>query len=174
MRFACAAFVAVLLFCSSCAKEKASRTIVTKIREEQAVLSASAMPDTRSERRFVWGDGTYEAVIERRADRELPEATDADGNRYYDNEITLSVSGPSGRIVERRFHKSDFSQYIPSDYMESVGSVLLNLVFYEVRRGEAVFIATVGEADALSDVYVQIGVNVSKTGDVSYSGLLSE
>ncbi len=162
---------ALVLLCGSCQKKKTTRTIVTKIAPKETRRGTAAMPDGGTERRFVWDGGEYDASISRSADRDLPLVTDAEGNEYYDNAITLRISGPSGTVLDRRFLKTDFSPYLNQACVKPSASALLNLVFHEVSGDRAVFIATIGSPDSLDDVYVLVEVRVSKSGSVSMAGV---
>ncbi len=124
------------------------------------------MPDESASKRFEWGDAYYEAEISRTAQKDLPVATDADGNKYYDNAISLSITGPSGKVVEKVFHKTDFADYIDANYIKPSHSVLVNLMFTAVEGGSAVFVATVGSPDVMDDEYMPVRVKVTKDGAV--------
>ncbi|MCD8283033.1 MAG: DUF4738 domain-containing protein [Prevotella sp.] len=155
--------------CGACEKKKETRRIVTKITRPAVREGITALPETSVTRSFVWGDASYEATITRTPDKEQPVVTDADGNRYYDNDIRLTILSPSGKLTDRVFHKGDFAAAAGERYARSGAYALLNMVFHEVVNNEAVFIATIGSPDELDDVYVLTRVMVSKTGALSMS-----
>lgn len=159
--------IAAVLLAGSCAKKKPPRTIVTKITVPAVRNEVTAMADESTERRFEWDGVYYSAAIARTADKDLPVVSDADGNRYYDNRIKLTVSGPNGTLLNRTFGKADFAEYVNARYVQPSGSALLNIVFHEVRGGKAMFIATIGSPDERDDVYMPVELGVTKSGGVS-------
>ncbi len=154
-----------LLFCS-CEEKKETRTIITKMEKPKVSAETKAMPEEESTKRFEWGDVYYEARLSRSADKELPIVTDADGDKYYDNAIALTIAGPSGNVVEKVFRKDDFSDYINSNYIKPSRSVLVNLIFTEIEGSNAVFVATVGSPDVMDDEFMLVRVLVSKSGTI--------
>ncbi len=156
-----------IVACGSCKKKEPRRTIVTKVVVPTVREGTTAMDDETAAKRFLW-DGVYcEASVSRTADKELPTVSDADGNKYFDNKITLSITSADGKVVSKVFRKSDFAAYINSQYVKPSHSVLLNIVFHEVRSSRAVFIATIGSPDERDDVYMLVEAAVTKSGDVS-------
>ncbi|MCD8306419.1 MAG: DUF4738 domain-containing protein [Prevotella sp.] len=156
--------IVALVLCGACRKQKAPRAIVTKIAVPAVSGGVMAMADETTERRFEWDGTYYEATVARTADKDLPAVKDADGNEYFDNQITLSISSPSGNIFHRTYRKADFATYINPQYVKPSHSALLNIVFHEVRGGRAVFIATIGSPDERDDIYMPVELSISKGG----------
>lgn len=161
-----AAIALLTLLFSSCQEKKDTRTIITKMEKPKVSAEIQSMPAEESEKRFEWGSVYYEAHLSRSADKQLPVVADADGNKYYDNAIALTIAGPSGNVVEKVFRKEDFSDYINSNYIKPSRSVLANLLFTAVENGNAVFVATVGSPDVMDDEFMLVRVLISKSGTI--------
>ncbi len=168
MRFpALTVCIFLALLCCSCTKKKTTRAIVTKVETPKVNREIRAMEEDDVEKTFMWNGVSCKASVSRRMDKDLPVVSDADGNKYYDNLISLSVTCPSGKMAEHTFLKSDFSSYISTDYIKPEKSALLNLVFNKVQDGRALFIATIGSPDDMDDEYMLVEVILSETGGIS-------
>ena len=123
------------------------------------------MDEYRQVRDVEWLGGTYKVVAERKPDTSLPQAVDEQGNRYYDNRITLTISRPDGTaFFNRTFSKTDFAQYVDDD---NADGALLGIVFDRADGGSLIFAASVGSPDKMSDEYVPLVLTVSRGGTVS-------
>ena len=109
--------------------------------------------------------GTYKVVAERKPDTSLPQAEDEQGNRYYDNRITLTISRPDGTVFfNRTFSKTDFAKYVDGD---NADGALLGIVFDRADGASLIFAASVGSPDKMSDEYVPLVMTISRGGTVS-------
>ena len=61
------------------------------------------MEETVAQKSIEWGSSIYQVTISRKADKNVV-VKDADGNKYYDNTVTLCVDGPSANIIIRQFN----------------------------------------------------------------------
>lgn len=163
-------FVLSLLVLSACKKEKESRTIVTTIEEPHFSNTPKTVGDTVINKSFNWGDIVYSARIERKADTII--VKDEDGQKYYDNIVSLAVNGPDGEIFNKTFRKDNFSQYVNSDYIKPKRSALMGIAFNRAEKGgNAVFVATVGSPDSQSDEFMSVQINIDKHGAMTMSTL---
>lgn len=152
------------LVLSSCKKEKESRTIITTIEEPQISKTPKTIGDTVINKSMEWGSSVYSYRIERKANKDVT-VKDEDGQKYYDNTVTLSVSGPDGEIFNKTFDKSNFSSYINSDYIKPNRSVLIGIAFNRVEKGgNAIFVATIGSPDTQLDEFMTVQINIDKSG----------
>lgn len=151
----------------ACKKEKESRTIITTIQEPAISKTPLAVGDTVITKSFEWGDKVYSARIDRKADKEVT-VKDDDGQKYYDNDVTLRIDGPDGVVFEKTFEKDDFTSYINTSYIKPSRSVLMGIAFNRVEKdGNAIFVATVGSPDSMSDEFMSIHITVNKAGSMS-------
>ncbi len=168
-QFALPLIIITALAFSSCKEKKETRTIITKIETLKVSDETKAVGDEDVTKSFEWGDAVYEATISRKADKELPVAKDAIGNKYYDNRIQLLISGPSSTVFEHTYQKTDFNSYIDTNYIKPSRSVLHSITFSAVEEGKAVFVATIGSPDSMDDEFMLVKMQVSKQGEVSMS-----
>ena len=90
----------------------------------------------------------------------MPAVDDGTGNKYYDNSITLRVTGKDGiDVLKRVFTKQDFAKYVGEDYLKN--NVLLGVVFDRVDNDYIYFAASVGAPDKMSDEYIPLVVRFS-------------
>lgn len=107
---------------------------------------------------------SYEYKIMRRSDQSLPLITDAEGQNYYDNRITLRLSHQSQVRYERIFTKKDFAQ-------------LVNARFLQHARFEGMAFDCVTDAGTIrftasltypeSDLYVPIRITLTTQGKMT-------
>lgn len=155
-----------LLALASC-KDKPQTTdiIVKKPAAKAARRSVQKMGDYEQARKVQWLGAEYGILVERKADTSLPQATDEQGNPYYDNRITLTIRRPDGTVFfQRTFSKADFAQYIDDS---AANGALLGIVFDRIDGGSLKFAASVGSPDKMSDEYVPMVLTVTRGGTVS-------
>lgn len=161
--------MALALVVSSCKKEKEARTIIASIEEPTISKEPKTIGDHVVNDSFQWGSKVYSYRISRQADREVI-VKDEDGQKYYDNTVALRVEGPDGVVFEKTFVKADFNNYIDTGYLKPSRSVLMGIAFNRVEKGgNAVFVATVGSPDAMSDEFMPVHVNIDKHGAMTMS-----
>ncbi len=154
-----------LAFCS-CSDKKPTKDIIAPKPVVKKSSAPTKMQDYVSKSKVGWLGSSYVVTIKRHADTELPLVSDESGNKYYDNEINVSVIRPDGTsFFEKTFRKSDFSSCVSETYLEK--SALLGIVFEKAEGDNLRFAASVGSPDALSDEYVPLVVSISRTGGVT-------
>lgn len=160
-----------LFILASCKKEKESRTIITTIEEPHFTKTPKTVGDTIIHKSFEWGSTVYHASIERKADKEVV-VRDDDGQKYYDNKVTLKISGSDGEFFNKTFTKDSFTSYINTDYVKPKRSVLIGVAFNRVEKGgNAIFVATVGSPDSQSDEFMSVQINIDKQGAMTMGKL---
>lgn len=155
-----------LLALASC-KDKPQTTdiIVKKPAAKAARRGVQKMGDYQQARSIQWLGGEYGILVERKADTSLPQATDEQGNRYYDNRITLTIRRPDGTVFfQRTFSKADFAGYAGDAVADGA---LLGIVFDRTAGGSLRFAASVGSPDKMSDEYVPMVLTITRGGSVS-------
>lgn len=159
--------ILLVLLCTGCKKEKETRTIVDITEEPKVSKEPKAMEENVTQNSIEWGSSVYQVTISRKADKTAV-VKDHDGNRYYDNTVTLCVDGPSDNIINRQFTKADFASYINSNYIKPKRSALMGIGFDKIENGNAVFVATVGSPDTMDDEFMNVKVILSKSGALTY------
>ena len=148
----------------SCKEKPRTTDIIVKKPAPKPKKGVQKMDEYRQVRDVEWLGGTYKVVAERKPDTSLPQAVDEQGNRYYDNRITLTISRPDGTaFFNRTFSKTDFAQYVDDD---NADGALLGM-FDRADGGSLIFAASVGSPDKMSDEYVPLVLTVSRGGTVS-------
>ena len=100
--------------------------------------------------------------MERKADESLPLVADEQGNKYFDNRITVEIKRADGSLFfKRTFVKTDFAKCLSNSYGRN--GALLGVVFNEVKDNNLYFAASVGSPDIMSDSFVPIVVKLSRT-----------
>ena len=122
--------------------ESIQKDVVSAAIQELQVISASSQADFKG--------STYDMKVVRRPDNTLPVVTDAQGQKYYDNTITLEIS-TGGKL----FVNSEFIQH----------AILEGLVFDKVTDYGLMFAASVSYPE--SDLYVPFHVTVLPNGTLS-------
>lgn len=162
--------ILLVLLCASCKKEKETRTIVEITEEPKVSNEPKAMEETVTQKSIEWGSSVYQITISRKADKDVV-VKDADGNKYYDNIVTLCVDGPSANIINRQFGKTDFSAYVNSNYIKPKRSALMGIGYDKIEGGNAIFVATVGSPDTMDDEFMTVKISLTKSGTVTLSSL---
>ncbi len=166
-------FLLCVILVSSCSKKKETRTIITKIEYPKLSKQPKAIGDEEQRKSFEWGGVVHEAVISRKADKEQDVVKDEDGQKYYDNAITLRIDGALGKVYEHTFRKGDFASYIDTNYLKPKRSVLMSIVYNKVEGNNAVFVANISSPDTMADQYMLVRINISKTGGMTMQKLES-
>lgn len=152
----------------SCKEKKQSNVIITTKPVEEKKLPTQKVGDYEMETPVDWVGSTYQVVVERKADESLPLADDGQGNKYFDNRISVRVVRKDGsEFFNRTFTKEDFSAYVDALYKKN--SALLGIVLDKAEGDYLVFAASVGSPDKMSDEYVPLVLKISRFGDVSVS-----
>jgi len=166
---ACAAFLLLAGgTLQSCKEKKQSDVIITTKPVEEKKLPTHKVGDYEMKTPVDWVGSTYQVVVERKADESLPLADDGQGNKYFDNRISVRVVRKDGsEFFNRTFTKEDFSAYVDALYKKN--SALLGIVLDKAEGDYLVFAASVGSPDKMSDEYVPLVLKISRFGDVSVS-----
>ena len=152
----------------SCKEKKPSEHIITTKPVEEAKKPTQEIGNYDMTTPVDWVGSTYQVVVERKADHSLPLADDGQGNKYYDNRISLKILRKDGSVFfSRVFTKDDFSRYVDALYQKN--SALLGIVLDRAETDHLIFAASVGSPDKMSDEYVPLVMKISRFGDVSIS-----
>ena len=154
--------------CLSCGDKKPTGDIITRRPVETVKKTTQKMGDYEQNQRVSWLGSSYSVYVERKADPSLQVVSDGDGNKYYDNRITVVIERKDGTVFfKKTFTTSDFGEYIDDSY--SHDGALLGVVYNKVEGDFICFAASVGSPDKMSDEYIPLVVKISRTGNVSIS-----
>lgn len=152
---------------ASCGDKPKSGDIIVKKQAKVVRKQTQEMSPYEQKRNVQWLGATYKVCIERKADRSLAQAVDEQGNKYYDNRITVRILRADGSVFyDRTFTKADFDGYVSS--INSKGA-LLGVVFDRTDGESLRFAASVGSPDRMSDEYDPLVVSISRTGGTAIS-----
>ena len=158
----------VLMGVVACKEKKQTDVIITTKPVPEAKKPTQKVGDYETTTPVDWVGSTYQVLVERKADESLPLADDGQGNKYYDNRITVKIIRKDGsEFFNRTFVKEDFSAYVDALYKQN--SALLGIVLDRAEADYLVFAASVGSPDKMSDEYVPLVMKVSRFGDVKIS-----
>ncbi|MCD8202924.1 MAG: DUF4738 domain-containing protein [Prevotella sp.] len=158
--------VVISLMFTACGKKKQQDDIIAPKPVENVPSTPQKMQNYDYNETVDWLDKKYDVTINRRADESMPIVEDTDGEKYYDNKITVKITRPDGTtFFNKTFSKSDFSSYVSNDYLKQ--SALLGIVFDEASGDNLIFAASVGSPDVLSDEYVPLMLTISRMGNIT-------
>lgn len=153
---------------SACKEKKQSEDIITTKPVAEVKKPTQKVGDYDMTTPAEWVGSTYQVFVQRKADETLPLADDGQGNKYFDNRITVKVTRKDGsEFFNRTFSKDDFDAYVDPLYKKN--SALLGIVFDKAEGDCLVFAASVGSPDRMSDEYVPLVLKISRFGDVRIS-----
>lgn len=150
---------------TACESKPKTTDIIARKPVKATPLPVQKMGDYVQKRTVEWLGANYEVRVERKADSEMPLALDEQGNKYYDNRITLSIQRPDGtEFFRHTFTKESFASYVDEANMKGA---LLGIVFDRAEGASLWFAASVGSPDKMSDEYVPLLLKISRGGGIS-------
>ena len=157
----------VLLVLVSCNNRTSKRDpdnyVVESIKEDVISNEIHQLQTISSSSSADFKGSTYDMKVVRRPDNTLPVVTDAQGQKYYDNTITLEISTGGKLFVNKIFNKNTFASYLDSEFIQH--AILEGLVFDKVTDYGLMFAASVSYPE--SDLYVPFHVTVLPNGTLS-------
>lgn len=152
----------------SCKEKKVQTDIITTKPVVEKAKPTQVMGDYEQTIPVDWVGSTYQIVTHREADKSLPVIVEGQGEKYYDNRISVRIVRKDGSVFfTRTFTKDDFASCVGASYRSN--SALLGIVFDKAETDHLVFAASVGSPDQSSDDYVPLVVRISRHGDVTMS-----
>lgn len=163
------AFSLLLMGVISCDEKPKNDIIITKMPPKIEISKNPLQVGNYSQSRQVeWVGSTYTVEVNRQADTTLTIVKDDNGQRYYDNKITVKIIRKDGsEFFNRAFTKKDFDGYVDALYKKN--SVLLGIVLDKADEDNIYMAASVGSPDKSSDEFVPLIVKISRMGVVSIS-----
>ncbi len=163
------AFSLLLMGVISCDEKPKNDIIITKMPPKTEISKNPLQVGNYSQSRQVeWVGSTYTVEVNRQADTTLTIVKDDNGQRYYDNKITVKIIRKDGsEFFNRAFTKKDFDGYVDALYKKN--SVLLGIVLDKADEDNIYMAASVGSPDKSSDEFVPLIVKISRMGVVSIS-----
>ncbi len=157
--------LATATICVSCGHKPETENIIAKKPQKTVKKEVMKVGDYSQNREVQWLGNTYQVIVERKADTSLAIVKDENGNRYYDNAITVDIKRNDGTsFFHRTFTKADFADCTKDS--EADGA-LLGIVFDKAEGKTLQFAASVGSPDKMSDEYVPLVVSISNMGQVT-------
>ena len=153
-----------LLFssCSSGAKRDGSQ--LTEMSTEEADTGKSiSMQASDTKEQFKLKGNEYISRVVRTPDETLPLVTNAEGEKFVDNRISLHITQQGRTVVNRVFTKQDFAQLLNARFLKY--AILEGVVFDQVTEdGTIRYAASV--AYPQSDLYVPLRITVTSNGQL--------
>ncbi len=157
--------LATATFCVSCSHKPETENIIARKPQKTVKKEVMKVGDYSQNREVQWLGNTYQVIVERKADTSLAIVKDENGNRYYDNTITVDIKRNDGTsFFHRTFTKADFADCTEDS---EAGGALLGIVFDKAEGKTLRFAASVGSPDKMSDEYVPLVVSISNMGQVT-------
>ena len=90
------------------------------------------------------------------------------GDEYRDGQVTLLVRQGERTVFSRTFRKEDFSQLVPSKFMDTSALVGFSYNYTKLDDHSALyFIATVGDPDETADIAYPVQVRITPAGTMT-------
>lgn len=156
--------VSVFLF--SCHQKKMSDNIITHKPKAVKKKATQTMSNYKQSIPVKWLGNTYTIEVARHANSSLPLADDGNGNKYYDNEVSLRIlRSDHTEFVSKTFTKANFKPYMDGQYLTH--GALLGVVFDKVQDNYLYFACSVGSPDQMSDEYIPFLLKISHSGEIT-------
>lgn len=154
-----------LLFtaCSSGSKNHESQ-LTEMSKEELAAGQPIRMQSSNAEEHFTLKGQAFTSNVVRQPDEALPLVTNAEGEQFVDNRISLHITSQGRTVVHRVFTKQDFAQLLNARFMKY--AILEGLVFDQVTEAGTIRYAA-SVAYPQSDLYVPLRITVTPSGQLS-------
>ncbi len=157
--------LATATLCVSCGHKPETQNIIARKPQNTVKKEVMKVGDYSQNREVQWLGSTYQVSVERKADTSLAIVKDENGNRYYDNAITVDIKRSDGTgFFHRTFTKADFADCTEDSEREGA---LLGIVFDKAEGKTLRFAASVGSPDKMSDEYVPLVVSITNMGQVT-------
>ena len=158
-------YASLMLLSMGCSSTEASKddNHVKVLVEDGKSLDAPqymAASDTKSS--FVFRGKGHMASIARRPDNTLPMVSNAEGDTFVDNNITLIIACENREVFNRTFVKEDFASQIDDRFMKH--AILDGLVYDSCTSQAMFFVASICYPQ--SDLYVPVELSITSDGKV--------
>ena len=98
----------------------------------------------------------------------MPVVRNTQGDEYRDGQVTLLVRQGERTVFSRTFRKEDFSQLVPSKFMDTSALVGFSYNYTKLDDHSALyFIATVGDPDETADIAYPVQVRITSAGTMT-------
>jgi len=150
----------------SCTEKKKQDVIITQKPVVEKRNDTLQMQSYNSVIDREWLGNKYKITVKRYADKSLPLTQDEQGQKYYDNKISVKITRhkDGSTFFDRVFTKNDFRSMLNKEFAEK--GAFLGLVLDRVEGNNLIFAASVGSPDTTSDEYMPFVVTISNFGDV--------
>lgn len=153
----------LLMACSSSSRKEGSK-LTEMSAEERTSSLPERMQTSNVTEQFTLKGNSYQSTVVRTPDESLPLVTNAEGNKFVDNRITLRIITQGRTLVNRAFTKQDFASLLNARFLKY--AILEGLVFDQViESGLIRYAASV--AYPQSDLYVPIRITVTPAGQLT-------
>lgn len=135
--------------------------------QEQETITALNPISYRNSRTIANLKYTYEYKME--SNDTIPIIINADGAKYYDNTVTLTVwRDDTIQVFHKVFLKKTFADFVSSKDIQKCGLVGFSYNPIKDKDSTALyFIATIGDPDESAGVNFPIEISISTTGTIS-------
>ena len=160
--------IGILVCMLSTACSSSSKGDASKLTEMSADSAVSTQPERMQvsdvTETFTLKGHSYQSTVVRRPDDALPLVSNAEGEQFVDNRISLRIVSQGRTILERLFTKQDFASLLNARFMKY--AILEGLVFDQVTENGLIRYAA-SVAYPQSDLYVPIRITVTPSGELS-------
>lgn len=154
--------VSLLAACSSQGRSK-SESVEAQAQDAAVPGAPQRMQVSDVKTTFTYKGKEYQSSVVRRPDESLPVVTVEEGEKFYDNRITLRLTCGGRQVVDKVFTKESFASLVDARFMKY--AVLEGLVYDETTVQGIIYAASVGYPQ--SDLYVPIRLTITPDGKIS-------
>ena len=156
-----AIMTAAMMLTSACGEKKKSENIITTKVVTKSPSAPQKMQEYDQVKEFEMSGNHLTCHIHRAPDDSLRMVKNEQGQKYYDNRITMEITREDGSVfVSKSFTKSSFDEFLDEDYRQT--GVMAGLVFDKVEGGVLKLAASVAHPN--TDEYIPLIVSIDKTG----------
>lgn len=154
--------VSLLAACSSQGRSK-SESVEAQAQDAAVPGAPQRMQVSDVKTTFTYKGKEYQSSVVRRPDESLPVVTVEEGEKFYDNRITLRLTCGGRQVVDKVFTKESFASLVDARFMKY--AVLEGLVYDKTTVQGIIYAASVGYPQ--SDLYVPIRLTITPDGKIS-------
>ncbi len=151
---------------TACKKQQKSEDIIVRKYVPEKVKAPIALSADSVVSDATWQGKRYVIKVSRRPTKELPLLEDERGQKYVDNRISLTITGPDNSVfLTKEFTKESFLSYVESDDLRKKG-ILETIAFHEVDGNRLKFGVVISRPDN-DDLFVPLDMWIDRARGMS-------
>ncbi len=160
----------VLLLTGACGKKNNGEYIIVSIPEQEAKQNATTKIITSNSYdvsdELIWQGNIYTYDIKKEPDKSVPIVKTENGQRFYNNKITLEIMRDDGStFFSHTFRKNDFASFLDANMLKE--GILESVIFINTESGNIQFSSAISYPQ--TDAIAPFAININANGNLSIS-----